>query len=215
MTCKQVKDWLYLYGDGELAPTRRRKLERHLDECPDCRREQQAILRLASRIGKGGGYEPRVPEPGILTQTIMSQVAADTPLLKTPVVKPALRLAMAMTVVIIVGLFAFQTAALFQRVSYLERRIATQTMDFPNLEPTLASFSERPDSWVLVKASTLQRLARQHPHLSSPGSTLYWRRIQREIPGLRTISLDDGLSRHEVLLLLKNREEILELLPNL
>jgi hypothetical protein len=215
MKCKQVKDWLYLYGDGELSPAKRRKLERHLDECPVCRREQQSVRRMAKQIQKAGSVEPQVSEPGVLTQTIMNQIAADTPLLKTPVLKPALRLAMALTVVIIVGLFALQTAALFQRVSFLEERIAAQTIDFPTLEPTLASFSERPDGWVLVKSSTLQRLVRQHPHLSSPESTSYWQRIQREIPGLGTISLNDGLSRHEVLLLLKKREEILELLPNL
>ncbi len=42
--------WLGAYHDGELRGARLRRMERHLDECPDCRAELDAIRSLSSLL---------------------------------------------------------------------------------------------------------------------------------------------------------------------
>src|SRR5262245_6675234 len=37
MTCTQYREWIDELVDGTLAPSRRAELERHLEECADCR----------------------------------------------------------------------------------------------------------------------------------------------------------------------------------
>lgn len=39
------------YLDGELAPARRARLQRHLDECPECRALLRELAALVSALG--------------------------------------------------------------------------------------------------------------------------------------------------------------------
>ena len=45
-----VLDWLTAYHDGELTPNRQRQVEQHLQDCPTCRAELEAIEGLSSLL---------------------------------------------------------------------------------------------------------------------------------------------------------------------
>ncbi len=45
-----VLDWLTAYHDGELTPNRQRQVEEHLQDCPTCRAELEAIEGLSSLL---------------------------------------------------------------------------------------------------------------------------------------------------------------------
>ena len=46
MTCRDYKDWMMAYVDGELDPDQRRQLEAHLAQCPACRTEMASFNAL-------------------------------------------------------------------------------------------------------------------------------------------------------------------------
>lgn len=45
-----VLEWLAAYHDGELTPNRQRQVEEHLQDCPTCRAELDAIQGLSSLL---------------------------------------------------------------------------------------------------------------------------------------------------------------------
>lgn len=45
-----VLEWLAAYHDGELTPNRQRQVEGHLQDCPTCRAELEAIEELSSLL---------------------------------------------------------------------------------------------------------------------------------------------------------------------
>lgn len=47
MECRQARELLSPYLDGELMPPERGRLEEHLQSCPDCREELENLRRLA------------------------------------------------------------------------------------------------------------------------------------------------------------------------
>src|SRR5437868_1763201 len=46
--CKNYREELKAYADGELSPLRRVRLRAHLDGCPDCREELAFMERMAA-----------------------------------------------------------------------------------------------------------------------------------------------------------------------
>ncbi len=50
LSCKEVKDLLSAYYDGELGVAASKQIEEHLDVCADCRRELEDIERLSGEI---------------------------------------------------------------------------------------------------------------------------------------------------------------------
>lgn len=45
-----VLEWLPAYHDGELTPNRQRQVQQHLEDCPACRAELEAIQGLSSLL---------------------------------------------------------------------------------------------------------------------------------------------------------------------
>ena len=56
MNCKEIRDQLHPYLDGELAPPLALKIEQALDDCPDCKAELEELqaLRLMARAALEG-----------------------------------------------------------------------------------------------------------------------------------------------------------------
>ena len=56
MNCKEIRDQLHPYLDGELAPPLALKIEQSLDDCPDCKAELEELqaLRLMARAALEG-----------------------------------------------------------------------------------------------------------------------------------------------------------------
>ncbi|MGB7061958.1 MAG: zf-HC2 domain-containing protein [Candidatus Zixiibacteriota bacterium] len=52
MKCDDVKPYLMSYLDGEIEPEKRSEIERHLTECPNCREEYQAFVKLKQETDK-------------------------------------------------------------------------------------------------------------------------------------------------------------------
>lgn len=60
VTCPEYRRWLSLDLDGELDPSRREALVRHLEECPACRAEKRLWLGIRDllreeEVAVGGG----------------------------------------------------------------------------------------------------------------------------------------------------------------
>jgi anti-sigma factor RsiW len=54
------------YVDGELAPGARGRVERHLEDCPDCSRAERSLRRLVARLPRLRGRAPRrLPERAV------------------------------------------------------------------------------------------------------------------------------------------------------
>ena len=47
-------DHMSEYVDGELAPAGRARMDRHMGECPECRRVLAGLLSLVDRLGRVG-----------------------------------------------------------------------------------------------------------------------------------------------------------------
>jgi anti-sigma factor (TIGR02949 family) len=61
MECKEVRPLIDAYVDRELSSSEARHVEAHLEQCPECRRESEAVLGV-SRIVRQAVYH-RAPEP--------------------------------------------------------------------------------------------------------------------------------------------------------
>ena len=62
-----VLEWLAAYHDGELTPNRQRQVEGHLQECPTCRAELEAIKGLSSLL-KADRAPQQTPSPRFAAQ---------------------------------------------------------------------------------------------------------------------------------------------------
>ena len=58
MSCEEMRPLITGYIDGELSPDQRAKLEEHLADCEDCRREMEQMTRLTEELAKMEFREP-------------------------------------------------------------------------------------------------------------------------------------------------------------
>src|SRR5947209_4762062 len=65
MDCRQIHHWLDPYLDGDLAAPETERLESHVDACPTCRRELDA-LQTAERALRTPEF--RAAPPGMLAE---------------------------------------------------------------------------------------------------------------------------------------------------
>jgi len=73
MKCRELKIEIQQYSDGELLPPGLNELESHLDSCPLCRAELDAVKSLRNELG----LMKRVQMSPFLLSKIRSQVAAE------------------------------------------------------------------------------------------------------------------------------------------
>jgi anti-sigma factor RsiW len=59
---QHILEWLPAYHDGELSTGRRQQVEKHLQTCPDCRAELQAIAELSALLKVEHGPQQTSPE---------------------------------------------------------------------------------------------------------------------------------------------------------
>jgi anti-sigma factor RsiW len=72
MTCHDLIEFLDLYLDGGLQPTRRALFDSHLDECPDCRSYVRSY-RLATLAGRRAmSLAPPTPVPSALIEAVLA-----------------------------------------------------------------------------------------------------------------------------------------------
>jgi len=72
MNCEEARQWLSAYVDEELDVTASLEVERHLAECPGCRREHAELLGIREAMrGAELTYEP----PAALAKKVRAEVA--------------------------------------------------------------------------------------------------------------------------------------------
>jgi anti-sigma factor RsiW len=77
MTCRKARRLLALFAGDDLAPRRARAVQAHLEACPDCRRELEA-LRAALAEAKAEAGREAVPEWGAGEwRALMARVAGE------------------------------------------------------------------------------------------------------------------------------------------
>ena len=75
IACQQASDWLDQALEGALSPRDRQAWQRHLDECPRCRRR----FELARRAADALGCLPDVEPPADMPQRVLSALPAVSP----------------------------------------------------------------------------------------------------------------------------------------
>lgn len=58
MNCPDVRAQLVAYDDGELEDAEARSIARHLQECPQCRRELSRLQEVARHLGETAAIDP-------------------------------------------------------------------------------------------------------------------------------------------------------------
>ena len=58
MNHDRFEEWLYLSVYGELRGDQRDRLDEHLRECDDCRREQEKLIRMLDVISRSAAPDP-------------------------------------------------------------------------------------------------------------------------------------------------------------
>ena len=103
-----VLEWLAAYHDGELTPNRQRQVEEHLQSCPACRAELDAIDGLSSLLKADSA--PHLTPP----QRFAAQVALQLPRSSPPQARrnadPLPRWALSAPLILIVAWAFFQSA---------------------------------------------------------------------------------------------------------
>jgi anti-sigma factor RsiW len=75
MRCRKVHKLISIDLDGELDDARRRAVDRHLRQCPDCRRFLAQLTALADRFDL-----PPLPEPGAdFVQRTLARLPGEAP----------------------------------------------------------------------------------------------------------------------------------------
>jgi anti-sigma factor RsiW len=74
VTCRTVKTRLSRFVDDELPAREAAVVQAHLDGCPDCRRELQALQSLLISLDAAPGVPP---VPTAMAERIMARVAQD------------------------------------------------------------------------------------------------------------------------------------------
>ena len=77
MTCSQIQQQLNDYLDGDLTEEIREQVDRHLDECLDCRREYEG---LRSLVDQAGALEPEIRPSRDLWPSIHTSIGRSRPL---------------------------------------------------------------------------------------------------------------------------------------
>jgi anti-sigma factor RsiW len=87
MNCRQARDLLPLYADGELDGAKRAGVAEHLRQCPRCRERLELDIRLAAELA---AYGPEAAGHVDLRSKVMAQV--DRERRRQPIRRMALRL---------------------------------------------------------------------------------------------------------------------------
>jgi len=74
---QHIFEWLPAYHDGELSTGRRQQVEKHLETCPDCRAELQAIADLSALLKTE--HSPRLTSPERFAAQVQLRLPHTTP----------------------------------------------------------------------------------------------------------------------------------------
>lgn len=67
MNCQEIRIWLNAYLDGELPAGEAEKVKRHLETCPACCRQAEALRRIGSALDR---LPPLTAPPGFYRKTL-------------------------------------------------------------------------------------------------------------------------------------------------
>lgn len=131
MKCKTIQKWLHLYGDGELSPSKQRKIDRHLQLCPRCHQVAEEIQLFKQRMTLFQQTTPEMDQPEILMNQVMDSIqqrekkSQQRPNLNRWIwlSRPAVQMAMVCSLFIIISSFFIQESVMINRVADLEKKI--------------------------------------------------------------------------------------------
>jgi hypothetical protein len=237
---KTYQKLLHLYRSGELSHREAKKLERHLDRCEECAREKLKIEKTEQLIEKARSTMPLLPNPQELTDRIMQTLQYEQPG-GSGVIKgvkynyrwldwfyfPRVRFAMVGIVLVVLGIFIFQSTMILHRVSSLEQKMALQAAGterewHPRPKKAMLRVLEEaarvpdncPDDWVVIDRKTLDVLLRVYEkwHLGDKRG-LY--QLEKDFPLLEKLDFADGIKKSELKEILKNKKQILEFIDKI
>ena len=75
MNCRSVRRRLPAAAGGDLAPATARRLQAHLERCPDCRREHDRLAAAVSALRRAGGAQPPALSPDRIWRGVRGRLA--------------------------------------------------------------------------------------------------------------------------------------------
>jgi hypothetical protein len=106
-TCASIEPLLSLFSDGMASPPEARRVESHLDECPECRRALEWMEATRLVIAKRPAAVPPADLRMRIAQAIAAEAAANTAFRPKPrsfVIRPAFAVAASMALVAVFGI---------------------------------------------------------------------------------------------------------------
>jgi hypothetical protein len=236
MNHKTYRKLLHLYRPGELDEGREKKLERHLQHCPQCAEEKRAIENAARLIGEARDKTPRHSNPRLLAEGILAAVrheqAAEENRLSwlDRFFPPKMRFAAAGIALVMAALFLLQSALILHRVSRLEQKMArqaevqlpsdtilTRQLERTGISRTLDTAGRRstdwPDDWVVIRKRTLISLLKSLK--DQQVNERLFELLGEELELTRDIYRSGGIKNRELKNLLKKKNRLLKIIYDL
>jgi len=71
--CAEIRPLLPGLADGDLEPARQARVSRHLEVCPECRREAAAFRRMGALLAEHPAPEAALPAGGVVAARVLSR----------------------------------------------------------------------------------------------------------------------------------------------
>jgi ribosomal silencing factor RsfS len=236
---KTYQKLLHLYRSGELSRRQAKKLERHLNCCEGCAREKRQIEKTERLMAKARSTTPLLPNPQQLTEVIMQalQYEKSAELVKKGVKYESrwfdwfymtrVRFALVSIVLVVLGIFIFQSTMILHRVSSLEQKMALQAARaerewYPRpkkvmlraLEDAARVPDNWPDDWVVIDRKTLDVLLRVYEKWHR-GDERGLYQLEKDFPLFEKLDFADGIKKSELKEILKNKKQILQFIDKI
>lgn len=237
---KTYQKLLHLYRSGELSRREAKKLERHLNRCEGCAREKLQVEKTERLMEKARSAMPLLPNPQELTDRIMQTLQYEQPgdlgVVKDVKYKyrwldwfhfPKVRFALAGIVLVVLGIFIFQSTMVLHRVSSLEQKMALQAARTERewhprpkkamlraLEDAARVPDNWPDDWVVIDRKTLDILLKVYEEWHR-GEKRGLYRLEKDFPLLEKLDFTDGIKKSELKEILKNKKQILKFIDKI
>ena len=131
--CKKYEKWLFLFREGELNAAEREQLERHLAVCPACAEKRSSLIAEFGRIRAAASAPPATEVPSAVEAIMRAVRPSDSkaagasrgsPTVSLDWAIPRIRLALAVVILVLIGLFAIQEIYILKRLGNIEKRMA-------------------------------------------------------------------------------------------
>ncbi len=135
MNCRTCQKWLHLYGEGELSPSQRKKVDHHLLSCPKCQKVAERIELFRQSVESFNRTIPELNQTELLMNQVMDSIQRHEKKSRQQqgldrwmwLSRPAVQMAMVCLLFIFTSSLFIQETIILNRVAHLEEKIEGST----------------------------------------------------------------------------------------